>query len=288
MVRRAHHDRGGQRDRGQRGAQVHREQGSEEAGPGVRQAGGAVVAHPAQMLEHRTPPDRPPHPDVAPAPAEGNLDEAGAHERDHLLLETPVAELRSSGGHEDQGVGAGGERVGVAGGERLDGHAAHGMTGEHGVAGVEGVEDGGQVVADGLHRGAVAAARGLAVPALIVEGDGAAGGDETVGDGGPHLLATGPSVDEDDERPAAGDRDRKRRSVGGGDGERAPLRECPFLGADRIFGGRPRAVDAAGPQQCRARRRGRRRQPPPSPPAVPARIHVVAPYAVWAAAGEIS
>src|SRR5690606_19906594 len=113
-----------------------------------------------------------------------------------------------------------GDLIGVAAGPGLHGDAAHAVADEHGAAAVResGVEDGGQIVGEGLIAGRHPAEAGIAVPALVV-GDHA----ETVGQRVdlrvPVLDAAAPAVDEHDDLAIGGAvaADPQAGAVDGGD-----------------------------------------------------------------------
>jgi hypothetical protein len=133
----------------------------------------------------------------------------------------------------------------AVGGQTHDGHAAHGVTGQHGVVHVAGLEHRGQVVGQCLHAQRCRPPAAGPVAALVVEHDPVAGLDQTAGHRHPYGVAATPAVGEHDAGPFAVIPDGEAGAVGGGDGQRG------------------RFVQAAPTQGGQLRRRVERRRPRP-------------------------
>ena len=128
-------------------------------------------------------------------------------------------------------------------GERLRRHAAHGMTGDDRVPGVQVLEHGGHVGAEGFDRQSVAAGARRAVPALVVEDDSVAALDEQPGGGRPDSAVVGPAVHEHERVPVvvgSGQGGRELTAVGRRDADVGAVRDGqPGRGVGVVGGGPP-------------------------------------------------
>ncbi len=124
----------------------------------------------------------------------GRCDEIGG---EPLCAQGARSQIGGGGCDQHDGPGAGRQDIRVVGRQPHDGHAPHGVAGQHGVVDVARGQDGGEVVGERLDGQRRRPPTAGPVAPLVVEHDTVTGFDQTAGHRDPDGVGAAPAVGED-------------------------------------------------------------------------------------------